>query len=116
MLNGTAYAPQGRPTTEFLVSLRVGKVLKVLKVVGNRTWKQGVLWSAPSAAEPVAQVPIVYERAYGGFDQTDPDPRKQRMDSRNPVGCGLLTQAGQPLPNFEYPSGRMERPDPPDSA
>ena len=31
------------------------------------------------------------------------------MDSRNPVGCGLLTQAGQPLPNFEYPSGRMEK-------
>jgi len=109
VLNGTAYAPQGRPTPEFLVSLRVGKVHKVLKVVGNRTWKQGVLGRAPSPTESVAQVPIVYERAYGGFDQTDPDPKKQRMDSRNPVGCGLLTRPGQPLPNFEYPNGRMEK-------
>lgn len=106
VLNGTAYAPYGRPTTEFLVSLRVGKVHKVLKVVGNRTWKQG---GTASGTEPVAKVPIVYERAYGGFDQTDPDPRKQRMDPRNPVGCGLLTQAGRPLPNFEYPSGSMEK-------
>lgn len=109
VLNGTAYAPQGRPTTSFLVSLRVGTVRKVLKVVGNRSWKQGVLGRTPSATEPVAQVPLVYERAYGGFDQTEPDPEKQRIDARNPVGCGLVTRVGHPLPNFEYPVGSLEK-------
>lgn len=108
LLNGTAYAPKGRPVTEFLVSLRVGDVYKQLKVVGNRTWTSGLFSNGPSAVEPVAQVPIAYERAYGGFDQSNPDPTKQRLDTRNPVGCGLITQAGLPVPNFEYPGGRME--------
>ena len=103
VLNGTAYAAQGKPATEFLVSLRVGHIYKELKVVGNRTWKQGVFGLSPSAVEPVIEVPVVYERAFGGFDESDPDPKKQQMDTRNPVGCGLVAKQGQPLPNFEYP-------------
>jgi hypothetical protein len=109
LLNGTAYAPKGRSVTEFLASLRVGDVYKQIKVLGNRTWKGGLLGNGPSPPEPIALVPIVYERAYGGFDQADPDPTKQRMDARNPVGCGLVTNAGLPVPNFEYPGGRMEK-------
>jgi hypothetical protein len=31
------------------------------------------------------------------------------MDTRNPVGCGLVAQAGLPLPNFEYPNGNLEK-------
>ncbi|MGC3987178.1 MAG: DUF2169 domain-containing protein [Pseudorhodoferax sp.] len=108
LLNGTAHAPKGRPCGEFMVSLRVAGIHKQIKVFGHRTWKNGLLGPAPSAPAPVAQVPIVYERAYGGFDRSDPDPARQRMDTRNPVGCGLVTQAGAPLPNFEYPGGRME--------
>jgi hypothetical protein len=109
LLNGTAYAPKGRPSTEFLVSLRLGWLHKSIKVVGQRKWERGVLGNGPSSIEPVTQVPIVYERAYGGFDQADGDPKNQRMDSRNPVGCGLLAKEGQPLPNFEDPHGRLEK-------
>jgi hypothetical protein len=108
LLNGTAYAPKGRPTTEFLVSLRVGDMHKQMRVVGNRTWKDGLLGNGPSVPEPVTQVPIVYERAYGGLDQSDPDSTKHRFDARNPVGCGLVKRAGQHLPNFEYPDGRID--------
>jgi len=108
LVNGTAYAPNGKPATEFLISLRVADVRKQIRVLGNRTWKGGAL-GGPSAMEAVTRVPIVYERAYGGFDTSDPDPRKQRLDSRNPVGCGLVTQAGSPVPNFEYPSGRLDK-------
>ncbi len=43
------------------------------------------------------------------FDQSDPDPKSQQLDARNPVGCGLVTRKGQPLPNFEYPSGSLEK-------
>lgn len=108
IVNGTAYAPNGRPATEFLVSLRVGDVRKQIKVVGNRTWKGGVL-GGHTAPQAVKQVPIVYERAYGGFDKSDPDPKKQRLDTRNPVGCGLVTEPGSPVPNLEYPSGRLDK-------
>ncbi|SAK74028.1 hypothetical protein AWB79_04308 [Caballeronia hypogeia] len=109
LLNGTAYAPKGRPATEFLVSLRVADVYKQIKVVGDRTWKRGLLGNGPSGAAPVVRVPIAYERAYGGFDQSDPDPIRQRLDTRNPVGCGLITREGSPVPNFEYPAASMEK-------
>ncbi len=109
LLNGTAYAPKGKPATEFHISLRVGPIHKRLKVVGNRTWTEGLFDNKPTAMEPVTQVPIVYERAYGGFDDADPDPRKQRLDARNPVGCGLVIRPGLPLPNFEYPDGKLEK-------
>src|SRR5262249_39584178 len=109
VLNGTAYASRGRPTKEFMISLRLEGIYKVIKVVGDRIWERGPLGLSPSAMEPVCQVPIVYERAYGGFDRADGDPRRQRMDSRNPVGCGLAAQEGQLLPNFEYPGGRLEK-------
>src|SRR6267378_131614 len=104
VLNGTAYAPMERPATEFLVSLRLGAIYKVIKVMGNRTFERGVFGGGgPSAPEPVTIVPIVYERAFGGSEQSDPDPRRQQLDIRNPVGCGLVPQVGRALPNFEYP-------------
>ena len=113
IVNGTAYAPKGRPSKEFLVELRVGPVHKVLKVIGNRTWKRGAFGLTASAIEPVTTVPIIYERAYGGYDQTDPDPKHQRMDPRNPVGCGVVSKSahrlGQPLLNLEYPKGNIEK-------
>lgn len=113
VLNGTAYAPKGRPSTNFLISARVDRIRKVIRVVGNRWWKQGLFGSKPSAVEPITELPIIYERAYGGYDQTDPDPKKQRMDPRNPVGCGVVAKShhrlGQPLPNFEHPKGSLEK-------
>lgn len=105
LLNGTAYAPNGKPTKEFMVSLKVGPIKKKLRVVGDRVWGG----FSPSSITPVDKLPIVYERAYGGFDQSDPDPKSQRLDARNPVGCGLVTRKGQPVPNFEYPSGSLKK-------
>jgi hypothetical protein len=113
VVNGTAYAPKGRPSTDFSVSLRVGRVHKVIRVVGNRRWKRGLFGLKPSAAEPITELPINYERAYGGYDQTDPDPKMQRIDSRNPVGCGVVARSknrlGKALPNFEYSRGKLEK-------
>jgi len=107
VLNGTAYAPEGRPSTGFLVSLRVGEVCKELKVIGSRTWRQGLFGGSRSEMEPVTEVPIVYERTYGGWDQSNPAPKNQRFEPRNPVGCGMIALLGDPLPNIEYPGMRL---------
>jgi hypothetical protein len=113
IINGTAYAPNGRPSTNFLIETRIGEMHKVLRVVGERTWSDGLFEDAPPSPKPVLEVPIVYERAYGGYDQTDPDPVNQAIDLRNPVGLGVVARkrnrAGTPLPNFEYPSGRIDK-------
>ncbi|MGW8392271.1 DUF2169 family type VI secretion system accessory protein [Pseudoduganella sp. HUAS MS19] len=113
LLNGTACAPEGRPSTEFAIGMSVGPVRKVLRVTGERHWERGVLGVRPSVTSPVERLPIMYERAYGGYDRHDPDPAKHRLEARNPVGCGLasagLRQPGQPLPNFSYPDGSVEQ-------
>jgi hypothetical protein len=110
IVNGTAYAPQGRPSTEFLVAMRVGPVRKVLRVRGPRRW--GDNGDDASSPETVTRVPLAYERAYGGYDNADPDPKNQRLDTRNPVGCGVVAdprrRAGRLLPSFEYPDGNPE--------
>ena len=113
VLNAAAYAPGGRPSYDFLASAQVGRVRKAIRVVGERWWVQGALGAVPSAAEPVARVPIVYERAYGGYDVRYPDPRHQRMDARNPVGRGVVAlqldhPIGEALPNLEYPDRAPE--------
>ncbi len=112
LLNGSAYAPGGQPSTDFAVCMRVGPISKALRVRGDRTWSDGPLGGGPSSAQPVTRVPITYERAYGGYEHSAPDLRQHRLDPRNPVGCGLFAPAtrrdGQALPNFEYPSGNLE--------
>jgi hypothetical protein len=111
LLNATAYAPHGRPTTNFLVEARIGSIHKVIRVVGTRTWGDG-LFEELSPPEPITRLPITYEAAYGGYYNADPDTAKHRMDARNPVGRGVIAlaghRAGQALPNFEYPKGNVE--------
>lgn len=110
VINGTAYAPYGRPSSDFLIEVRIGQLRKVLRVRGDRYWERN--GKGVSAAEPVVQVPLIYERAYGGYDGADPDPKNQRLDTRNPVGCGVvadqISRAGRMLPSFEYPEGKLE--------
>ncbi|WAS97250.1 DUF2169 family type VI secretion system accessory protein [Nannocystis punicea] len=102
-----AHAPGGRPAPTVPVSLRVGALSKQLLVHGERTYDSlGVGLSAP---QRFITHPIRYEYAFGGFDAADPDPARQRMDARNPVGRGFvrksLSRAGQPAHAVEYPDG-----------
>ncbi|MEM0962678.1 MAG: DUF2169 domain-containing protein [Bacteroidota bacterium] len=113
VVNGTAYAPGGRARTSFDLAIQVGPVRKTIRVRGDRWWRRGPLGVSPSSAAPIERVPVVYERAYGGFDQSDPDPARQRLDTRNPVGRGVARSAStlvdQPVYNFEYPTGDPEK-------
>lgn len=113
LVNGSAHAPGGRPSSEFTVSVQVGAVKKRLLVHGDRTWDDGIFGSKPSRASPVLQVPLAYERAFGGYDSSDADPRRHRLEPRNPVGCGLMDASGRRIgalaPNFEYPDGDVEK-------
>lgn len=111
-LNAIAYAPRGRACTEVMVSLRVGRLSKELMVYGERiwekTWTGGATLSSP---RPFETVPIIYERAFGGFDNLDPDPRRHSIDFRNPSGIGLACRKshlfGRPAPSIEYPGRKL---------
>jgi len=109
LVNGQAYALADKPAQAVDVSIRVGPLKKRLRVFGDRHWYMGfpgrLKQSSPAKFE---RIPITYERAFGGWDTTDPDPAKQRLYSKNPIGSGFAIKeqhlAGHALPNVEDPS------------
>jgi hypothetical protein len=105
VLRGHAYAPS-RGATETQVGIRVGPVSKVARVVGDRMLVRRSGAIGVSSTQPFEKIPLVYERAFGGWDRRDPDPSRHRCEMRNPVGVGFrvnsLSDDDQvPLPNIE---------------
>lgn len=107
IVNGDAIAPRDKPVPEMPVALRVGKMQKVVLVRGINVYHSGAGILGTTSPRPFARMPIVYEKAFGGYDQADADPNKHRMDLRNPVGVGFATKpahlVGTPGPNVVYP-------------
>src|SRR5205814_472944 len=52
ILNGHAYAKDGRPCYELPIAFRVGKVVRQAKVHCDRFWRRGGLFSSPVKADP----------------------------------------------------------------
>ncbi|WP_244237445.1 DUF2169 family type VI secretion system accessory protein [Corallococcus llansteffanensis] len=107
VLVGHAHAPRVG-TRELLVSLRVGPVKKGVQVFGDRTWVRGL--GGVRMTQPVAfeTLPLQYERAFGGWDRSHPEPARHQFEPRNPVGTGFRARHGRfeeglRLPNLEDP-------------
>jgi len=107
LLEGVAYAPYRRPTPRVEVRLRVGKIDKALVVHGDRQIEGGFVGVTASPPRPFTEMSITYERAFGGTDESDPDPARHGWEDTNPVGAGFATRPehalGKPAPNVEYP-------------
>ncbi len=113
IVNGLAFAPQGKPIKAIRVALEIDSARKEIQVVGDRRWERGRLGFAPSEPVPFVTMPLIYERAFGGSDQTDANPKRHGWELRNMVGVGYhknpdpATIEGQPLPNLEHPRQPM---------
>lgn len=109
LLNATAHAPDGKPVCESEVSLRLGSVDKTVRVFGDRVWRESILGAGISDPEPFEKMPLVWERAFGGTDETKHEPPKVADEDRNPVGTGFCIGNGKNqidgmmLPNLEDP-------------
>ncbi len=105
ILTGHAVPSDRRPVTELDVTLEVGSVRKTLRVTGNRVWQGRLLTVSPSAPEKFDRMPLMWERSFGGVD--DSDPGKAVAEMRNLVGVGFrrkgASMEGQPLPNLDAP-------------
>ena len=103
VMSASAYAAGERPTWQSDVSVTVGALTKTVRVFGDRVWDAAgsVTWVAP-----FVRMPLVWERAFGGRDDTPAGPV---AEPRNPVGAGFRSSdgarplAGVPLPNVEDP-------------
>lgn len=129
VVQGHAYAYS--PQASIDVGLRVGPVIRIVRVHGDRRveWAGGRAGFTP--AEPFQKLPLRYDRAYGGVDtvalarQGDPLAKAfqvalpSRADvvarntefhyPRNTSGCGYLMAADREsleaakVPNLEFP-------------
>jgi hypothetical protein len=119
-LIGHAYPAPGSDSVVD-VGLRVGPLTKVVRVFGDRTWSRGVGRARPSPPRRFSKMPLVFERAFGGWDTASSDPKEHDFEPRNPVGVGFAASrasnpAGMPLPNLEDPrlliAAQADRPAP----
>jgi len=117
ILNGSAYAPDGRPVKKISVGLRVAGMAKKFDVVGDRAWQMSKLGYAITPTAAFITKPISYDCAFGGSDNQHPDESKHSAHMLNPVGRGyhgIFTEAlmdGQPLPNTEESGKSIKFPD-----
>jgi len=83
----------------------VAEKQKTLRIFGNRCWQNGSI----SSPQPFQSMPIVYEYAFGGKHEIDPDKEEILAEGRNPIGRGFRGKRdareleGMPLPNVEDP-------------
>lgn len=112
-LVGHAWTPGGRPAPRAQVALRVGPCQRGAVVFGDRYWTEGVAGLRPSSPAPFTQLPLVYERCFGGSPE-NPSRGVVEAADRNPVGQGLVARAsqaaGERLPNFEDPQALITTP------
>jgi len=116
LLNGSAYAPQGRPARMVQVGLKLGSLIKIFNVAGERYWDAGIS-IAPSLPAEFKVMPISYDNAFGGLDNFHEDKNKHSAYMLNPVGKGYHQRLaselvdGTPMPNTEEVNRPIQKPD-----
>ncbi len=105
LLLGSAYAPGGKPAFSVPVGFRVGSLTKSFNVVSDRVWECPGVTVSPGRPKPFRVMPISYDRAFGGLDTADPDPKEHSAYMQNPVGRGyrrrFIAIEGTPMPSTE---------------
>ena len=115
LLNGSAYAPQGRPVRMVQVGLRLGSFIKTFNVVGERYWNAGITITPGLPAE-FTVMPITYDNAFGGLDNFHQDKNKHSAYMLNPVGKGYHQRLaselvdGTLMPNTEEVNRPIQTP------
>lgn len=113
IINGQAHAKDGKPVTEMTVAVEIGSMRKEVRVVGDRRWEAGVFGFRPTEPTSFVSMPLTFERAFGGSDNSHPDPKYHGAELRNLVGVGFRKNPaveaveGTPLPNLEHPRHPM---------
>lgn len=106
VLVGKAHAPGGRMVQTIDVSLKVGRVKKTIRVIGDRSWDcSGLLLpEGHSVPQPFKVMDLTYEKAFGGIDKEGGDYCRENL-----VGRGFIAKTSKKvtnrtlLPNLENP-------------
>src|SRR5690242_17055182 len=106
---GKAFAPNRRPVPQLDVTVEVAAHRKTVRVTGDRhCFYRGSALPGFSDPVPFIEMPIRYDRAYGGQDSRS-HPEEPFRYPRNHLGVGAVLKNtkdsvdGLPLPNIEDP-------------
>lgn len=105
VLNGCAYAPEGKPAKAVCVGLKVGQWSKMFDVFGPREWR--IMGPTAMATNPQAfyKQRFSYDNAFGGIDLLDPDDELPGAYLPNPVGAGWAAGKNHArLPGLSLPN------------
>lgn len=104
LMYGLACSSNNRPVRHMDVGLEVGGLQKIVRIFGDRYWRNQKI----SQPDPFVNMPLVYERAFGGLGQSS--EQEHELPLHNPVGKGFVADRaiseieGLPLPNLESPA------------
>jgi len=113
---GNAQLPDARPCEALVASVRVGALSKQVAVTGDREWTGSTFGKRVGPIERFEKMPLVWERAFGGFFVQDAEKGKIQVEERNPIGRSFRGKrrardfAGTLLPNLEDPTARISKP------
>ncbi|AUX41546.1 uncharacterized protein SOCE26_029660 [Sorangium cellulosum] len=106
----TGVARAEAPVASLLVTATVGAFSARLEVLGDRVWQERDGELVPSDPRPFTEMPLVWERAYGGAADHEGAEARHPL---NQVGTGFHLKreqaVGRPLPNLERPDERIRR-------
>lgn len=116
VVQGSAFAEEGRPVTRMLATVQVGQATKRVQVFGHRDVKwNGGGYPKIMPPQPFFEIPLTYENAYGGLDWRVIDENvppelvpfltetdHPGMYPRNPFGKGYLVLPGE-VPEMAMP-------------
>ncbi|MDF1546094.1 MAG: DUF2169 domain-containing protein [bacterium] len=114
LLFGCARPMGGDKAAHLDVTLRVGSRRKTARVFGDRVWSNGFFGNAISDPIPFDSLPLIYENAYGGCDDSPKDGPVS--NPYNPIGKGYCDKKsrksveGMSAPNIESPDELILRP------
>lgn len=111
------------PVTSLDVEFGIGKLKKKVSVFGDRRWQETTFGWKPTKPKSFETMPLIYERAFGGYVPGTFDTEKPLAEPRNVMGVGYKCFKGDSkksvrvLPNLENPKQLIKMPsDSPDPA
>jgi hypothetical protein len=113
ILIGHAWAPK-TGTARLDAVFSVGPVSKVVRVFGERKWEKVLGMRNRLGPVPFEKIPLIYERAFGGADESYPDAACHETCLANPVGRAFLAKKSKKeiegilFPNLEDPGDPYE--------
>lgn len=114
LLHASAMSPDGTPVMELQVDFAGAGMHKHAVVTGDRVWSRGFTGLVSTDPLPFATLPLTWDRAFGGSDQSHDDPKRNGSELRNLMGVGFRLNSesdgilGTALPNVERADALMQ--------